>query len=169
MNKIILFITSLLVGNCYANAQWDVSKSTDEMTGKISAYCSSQSVYSTKQMDFPYSNTQAWVGIGYDGKNEWIYIGFTNQPNLNNTDTEDGYNGISTRVKWDDNITTEYLTQTWGAKFIHFTNDKAVLQNIMKSHTLLLELDWHGNGKTYFKFDLRGSSEAIVKMRSICK
>jgi len=168
-NKVIVLIIVLVALSLPVFAQWDVSNSTDEMTGKVTTYCSSPSTYPTKSMDFPYSDTRAWLGVGFDGVTEWVYIGFTNQPNLLNTNTEDGYNAISTRIKWDDDLLNESFTQTWGAKFIHFVNDEIAIQNIMKSNTLLVELNWHGNGKTYFKFNLAGSSKAIAKMRSSCK
>lgn len=167
--KVIVFIVVLVTFNTQVIAQWDVSTSTDEMTGEKSSYCSSPIASPTKTMDFPYSDTQAWLGIGCDGNSEWVYIGFTNQPNLIDTDTEDGYNVISTRVKWNDNVVNQQFTQTWGAKFLHFNNDKTVIENIMKSNTLLVELNWHGNGKTYFKFNLLGSSKAISQMRAKCK
>jgi hypothetical protein len=162
MIVIIVFLSVPLLG------QWDVSESTDEMTGKKSAYCSSPVTPPTNRMDFPYSDTQAWLGIGCDGASEWVYIGFTNSPNLLNTDTQDGYNDISTRIKWDDEIKNESFTQTWGAKFIHFENNEIAIQNIAKSNTLLVELDWHGSGTIYFKFKLAGSSAAIAKMRAKC-
>lgn len=168
-NKLIIVILILIAFNMPVLAQWDVSSSTDEMTGKATAYCSSPSTSPTKRMDFPYSDTKAWLGIGCDGDTEWIYIGFTTQPNLLNTDIEDGYNVISTRIKWDNDLLVESFTQTWGAKFIHFRNDEIAIQNVMKSNTLLVELNWHGNGKTYFKFNLAGSSKAIAKMRAMCK
>lgn len=168
-NKVIVIIVILVTLSMPVLAQWDVSNSTDEMTGKTTAYCSSPITYPTKSMDFPYSDTQAWLGIGCDGDTEWVYIGFTNEPNLLNTNTEDGYNAISTRIKWDDDLLNESFTQIWGAKFIHFKNDWIAIQNVMKSNTLLVELNWHGNGKTYFKFNLAGSSKAIAEMRARCK
>lgn len=168
-NKLIVLIVILVSLSMPVFAQWDVSNSTDEMTGKTTSYCSSPVTSPTKSMDFPYSDTQAWLGIGCDGESEWVYIGFTNEPNLLNTDTEDGYNVISTRVKWNDNVVNQRFTQTWGAKFLHFNDDKAVIQNIMNSNSLLVELNWHGNGKTYFKFNLAGSSKAISQMRAKCK
>jgi hypothetical protein len=150
-------------------AQWDVSNSADEMTGKVSAYCSSPTISPTKSMDFPYADLHAWLGIGCDGTSEWVYIGFTEPPNLLDTETEDGYNTISARIKWDDNLVNESFTQAWGAKFIHFKYDEDAIQNIIKSKTLLVELNWYGNGNTYFKFNLAGSSAAIAKIRAKCK
>ena len=93
-------------------AQWNVSNSTDEMTGEKSSYCSSSSIYPTKSMDFPYSDVKAWIGIGCDGDSEWAYIGFTTPPNLIGTDTQDSYDIVSTRIKWNDNLEEQTFTQT---------------------------------------------------------
>ena len=168
-NKLIALIAILVSLSMPVLAQWDVSSSTDEMTGKTFPYCFSPVTSPTKSMDFPYSDTQAWLAIGCDGDSEWVYIGFTNEPNLLNTDTEDGYNVISTRIKWNDNVVNQKFIQIWGAKFLFFSDDKAVIQNIMESNSLLVELNWHGNGITYFKFNLAGSSKAISQMRAKCK
>ena len=169
-NKLIV-LTSILVSlSMPVLAQWNVSNSTDEMTGKTISYCYSPLTSPTKSMGFPYSDTQALLLIGRDGDSEWVCIGFTIEPNLLNTDTEDGYNVISTRVKWNDNVVNQRFIQTWGEKSIlFFSDDKTVIQNIMESNSLLVELDWYGNGKTYFKFNLVGSSKAISQMRAKCK
>lgn len=158
---IILFFIGLPIF-----AQWDNSSSIDEMTGEVSAYCSSQFVSSTKKMNFPYTDTKAFLGIGNDGKSEWVYIGFTNQPNLLNTETKDGYNVFNTRIKWDDELTSSKFIQTWGANSIQFWNSEEVVENIRNSNTVLLELEWHGSGKVYFRFNLSGSTKAVNKMRA---
>ncbi len=149
--------------------QWDTSISKDEMTGEKSAYASSSIIGPTKRMGFPYGDTNAWLGVGCDGESEWVYVGFTNSPNLNDTEIEDGYNLIRTRIKFDDKIENVTLTQNWGSKFLHFRKDSEIILNIAKSNSLLLELNWHGQGKTYFKFSLNGSSAAIDKIGDECK
>jgi len=170
MNKKISLFSGVLVLllTMPAYGEWRTSLSKDEMTGKQFSYASSSITGPTKRMEFPYHNTKAWLGVGCDGTSEWAYVGFNNSPNLSDTDTEDGYNLIRTRIKWDDKIENIALTQDWGAKFIHFSNDKSIISNIAKSNSVLLELNWHGQGKTYFKFSLSGSSAALEKIRSEC-
>jgi TonB family protein len=162
----LIFSSILIVLSLPLLSQWDNSNSTDEMTGEVSAYCSSPLTSPTKSMDFPYSDTKAWLGIGCDGVSEWVYVGFTNAPNLLDTDTQDGYNVFTTRIKWDDELISERFIQNWGAKFIHFTDIEGAIENIIQSNTLLVELNWHGSGKTYFRFNLSGSSKAIAKLRA---
>lgn len=147
---------------------WSHFTSKDEMTGAKTAYAASPRVSATERMRFPYSDTKAWLGVGCDGKNEWAYIGFTNAPNLNDTETEDGYNRIWARVKWDGEMDKLSLTQEWGAAFIHFSDNHAAIANIAESRSVLVELNWHGNGRTYFRFPLNGSSAALQAIRQAC-
>jgi RNA polymerase subunit RPABC4/transcription elongation factor Spt4 len=147
---------------------WSTSTSKDEMTGKISAYASSPVKLPTKGMSFPYSDVHAWLGVGCNNENEWAYIGFNSQPNLANTETEDGYNVIKTRIKWNSELENVVLTQAWGAKFIHFRNGSAAIEKIVGSNSALLELQWHGEQSTYFDFSLNGSSRALSEIRSKC-
>ncbi len=147
---------------------WSTSTAKDEMTGKKSAYASSIRVTSTKAMVFPYQDVNAWLGVGCDSGNEWVYIGFSKPPNLLDDETKDGYNLLKTRIKWDDRVDTATLTQNWGEKFLHFSYDKPAISNILKSNSVMLELNWHGQGRTFFKFPLKGSSAAIKKVRQNC-
>jgi len=150
------------------HAQWYTKRDKDEMTGEQSNYAHSPSTTATEPMDFPYGGTKAWFGVGCSGPNEWVYIGFSNEPNLNNTTTEDGYNRINTRIKFDDKIKNVTLTQEWGDKFLNFTYGSEIIPKLIKSNTVLLELDWHGEGSTYFRFSLDGSAKAIEKIRQRC-
>ena len=162
----LIFSSFLIVLSLPLLSQWNNSNSIDEMTGEVSAYCSSPLFSSTKNMVSPYSDTKAWLGIGCDGVSEWVYVGFTNAPNLLDTDTQDGQNVFTTRIKWDDELTSERFIQTWGAKSIQFTDTESAIENIINSNTLLVELNWYENGKTYFRFNLSGSTKAITKMRT---
>ena len=167
MRTLILFATMIL--SVQVTAQWDVSTSKDEMTGEVSSYCSSPSTSPTETMSFPYGDTKGWLGIGCDGESEWVYAGFTIEPNLQDTDIGDGYNSIRTRIKFDDEIETVNLIQTWNSKFLHFSNDKDIIDKIMKANTVLLELKWYGEGSVYFRFSGGGSTKAINQIRASCQ
>jgi len=147
---------------------WTTSTSKDKMTGKLSAYANSPISFSTRKMEFPYADVHAWIGVGCDKKNEWVYVGFNSAPNLANTETKDGYNLIKTRLKWDGVVKNVTLTQDWGASFIHFRNGKSAISRIVSSKSALLELQWHGQQSTYFEFSLKGSSAALKKIRAKC-
>jgi hypothetical protein len=122
----------------------------------------------TRPMGFPYSSTQAWLGFGCDGQNEWTYVGFSSQPNLVNSEPQDGYSSISTRAKWDDSVETVRILQKWGDSFLHFEDDPAVIAHITTAGALMLEIDWYSEGEVYFRFSLRGASAAIAQARAAC-
>lgn len=166
--KHFFFLTSLLL-SIQVHAQWDVSTSKDEMTGEVSSYCSSPATPPTKTMSFPYSDVRGWLGVGCNGESEWAYAGFSMAPNLQGTDIGDGYNIITTRIKFDDEVETVRLTQEWNSKFIHFSDDQDVIEKILKANTILLELDWYGSGKTYFRFSGSGSTSSINEIRTSCQ
>lgn len=151
-----------------SHAEWGTSISKDEMTGAKSAFATSEYVFPTKKMEFPYSNTKAWIGVGCDGKSEWAYVGFNNSPNLNKTETQDGYSSIKTRIKWNDKVENVKMTQDWGSKFLHFRDDKKIIRKLAASSNVLLELNWHSQGGTYFSFPLSGSSAALKEIRDFC-
>ncbi|MBM7624749.1 hypothetical protein [Sporohalobacter salinus] len=168
MKKRIIALSILLVlllsYTVYAANEWDTFVSKDEMEGTETWYATSPEVTTTEKMDFPYTGTKASLIVGYDGEDEWGYVAFSNAPNLSDTETEDGYNVIYTRVKFDDKIKNTTLTQDWGSKFLNFRNDKGIISKIKSSNTLLLELNWHGEGEVYFRFPLDGSADAINKI-----
>jgi len=147
---------------------WRHSTSVDKLTGVLSAYAVSPQVASTRRMGFPYGDVEAWLGVGCNSESEWAYVGFNSAPNLTKTDTKNGYNLVSTRIKWDDNVETIALTQDWGASFLHFRNDAAAISKIAAANSVLLELQWYGEQQTHFEFSLNGSSAALNEIRKIC-
>lgn len=148
--------------------EWETSTAKDKMTGEISAYATSPIAISSVKMSFPYTDVKAWLGVGCDKKDEWVYIGFSSSPNLANTETQSGYSLISTRIKWNDSIEQVALTQDWSSDFLHFREDKSALSKIQNSKTAMIELQWHGQQPTYFEFSLNGSSKAIAEIKKTC-
>lgn len=147
---------------------WTTSTSKDEMTGDLSEYATSPITKPSKKMEFPYRKVHAWLGVGCDKNNEWAYIGFNSSPNLTNTKTEDGYDSIKTRIKWNDKTEEIELIQEWGAKFIHFRKDSTAISKIETSKSSTLELKWHEQQNVYFEFTLAGSSAAVKEIRRRC-
>ena len=147
---------------------WAISSSTDEMTGEKSHYASSPKIMATNPMDFPYNDVVAWIGVSCSGNQEWAYFGFSTSPNLVDTEIEDGYDRILTRIKWGEVIINTSLLQKWGNNFLEVSNDEIFIDNLISSTTLLLELDWYGEGLVYFKFPLAGAAEGIRTIRARC-
>lgn len=147
---------------------WTTSTSKDQVTGKKSSYAHSPIASPTKRLSFPYHKVDAWLGAGCNSEREWVYIGFSESPNLLRTEIADGYNIIDTRVKWDNNMENVTLNQERGAKFLHFENDASALENIAASKTLMLELKWYGNERALFEFSLNGSARALDEIMRKC-
>lgn len=163
-------LTLIAITSFTANASWDISSDVDEMTGEATHYAIYQSKASSKEMGFPYKNVRSWIGVGCNKKDEWVFIGFNKSPNITNDETQDGWNLISTRFKWDKDVEPVKLSQTWGGKFLHFLdNDSKFIEKIESKNSGLLELSWHGQGSVYFPYSFAGSSKAIAAIRQKCK
>jgi hypothetical protein len=148
--------------------QWAVTSSVDKMTGKRKVYVTSPIVASTEAMDRPYEDVKAWMAVGCDGKDEWVYVGFSTSPNLTDSETKDGYNQIHTRIKWDNKLQDVALTQEWGAAFLHFDNKLQTISKITTSNAALLELHWYGQNHPYFNFPMDGAAASVTAMRKQC-
>lgn len=148
--------------------QWRTSSSTDEMTGDVQAFAFSKPVEPTRKMNFPYADVTATLSFGCDSDSEWLYIGFSESPNLLDTKTEDGYYTVYPRIKFDGTLSQQRFSQEWGSRYLHFRQDERNIPKVMNSNTFMLELNWHGSGKRLFNFSLSGSADAIQKARSIC-
>lgn len=147
---------------------WRSFTSSDELTGDQSAYAASPRVGATRRMNFPYGDVRGWVGVGCDASSEWAYVGFTDSPNLTNTDTQSGFDLIRTRARFNDTVENVTLTQQWGASALHFRNDSEIITKLTEANSLMLELSWYGEQQSLFEFSLNGSAAAISDMRSFC-
>jgi hypothetical protein len=148
--------------------QWETSTSVDKMTGKRQVFAASPRVLPVEKMEFPYSDTTAWLGVGCDGKSEWVYIGFSKAPNLTDTATESGYSRINTRIKWNESVQNVTLMQEWGAAFLHFQDERQAISKITTSNSALLELKWYGQNRPHFSFPLDGAAASVTEMRKKC-
>lgn len=148
---------------------WRNFSSTDDLTGARQFFSSSPRTTSSRRMNFPYTDTESWIGVGCDDASEWVYVGFSNAPNLTNNDPQSGgYSRVPARVRWNESVENINMTQEFGAAFIHFQQDANVIQKMADSNSFLLELSWYGEGSVVFDYSLNGSSSAIESMRTSC-
>jgi len=172
--KIVIIIIFIGLQSTSLFAEWNVVEKKDEMTGDKYAYAYSPGVKPTKKMDFPYGDVESWVLVGCDKDDFWIYFGFTEAPNLQDTepwDTADGHNETLIRAKFGDEIMKIQLIQKWNAKELRVSKYKkfSVISGIKKHHSMLLELNWYGEGRVYFSYSLRGSAKAIAEIFNKCQ
>ncbi|MDN5360544.1 MAG: hypothetical protein PWQ84_1607 [Thermotogaceae bacterium] len=165
MKKRLILLTVVLVlmlsFSVSAFGQWDVTVSENEMDGTRRLFAMSPRVGPTKSMGFPYDDMTALLVVGYNGEESWVYLSFKDSPNLLNETIMDGYDLINTRIKWDETIERTTLIQEWGSRYLHFRDERNIISKIKQSNTVLLELDWYGEGKVYFSFPLDGAVDAI--------
>lgn len=171
MKKMILIFLFVVIPQLSFANSWDFSVDKNAMTGEKSVYVSSPTTLTIKSMDFPYSKTKGWIGVGCKNGKQWAYFGFSVAPNLINSTTEDGYSVIKTKIKIGNKLEQIELTQKWGSKFLQTSSvdSDTLISNMKKANSVLLELDWHGNEKVYFEFSLKGSTKALNKMQKNCK
>jgi len=149
--------------------KWEVFIFKDEKAGKKTGVAISPLIAPTDSMGSPYSDIEAALGVGYDGKYEWVCISFVQPPNLSGTELGDQneYDIISTRIKWDDVVETTELIYLWGSNLLCFIEvSEKVISKIINSDTMILELDWHSEGRIYFQFPLEGADEAINEIHN---
>lgn len=147
---------------------WDFDTSKDEMSGDVSYYVSSKAIKPKKRMEFPYSSVGSWVAIGCKNGKKWAYFGFTSSPNLSGGTNGNGSTDYKYRIKWDDKLDTVTLNQQWGSDFLHTIYTKDFISKIKSNKKAKLELDWHGNGKVHFEYDLVGANNSIKRLESSC-
>ncbi|MFW5787236.1 MAG: hypothetical protein ACOCV3_03110, partial [Halanaerobiales bacterium] len=95
---ILTFMFIIILSTLAFAEEWTTSVSEDKMTDSETWYALSPEISPESKMEFPYHNIKAWIGIGYNGEDEWVYVGFNESPNLLNTATEDGYDLIEIRI-----------------------------------------------------------------------
>lgn len=163
----------LVVGGAPLTAEaqeWSWHTSGDKMTGEIRAFATSPDVNATEPLDFPYRGMEAELYFGCNRQgDEWAYIAFSEEPNITDTETYDGWDGFSVRARWDDNVTTMDMRQDWGERFVHFQSDGRAIANIAAARSVLIEFNWYGSGDVYFEFPLDGSADAIASAREACR
>ncbi len=147
---------------------WRNFVSEDEMDGSQSAYAVSPEAHPSRPMGFPYQDVTGRMAFGCDANDEWMYFKFSTAPNLNETETKDGYNLLNTRIRWGSTVKGTTLTQDWGSKFMHFRDYAGAISHALSDTTVMLELPWHGEGTVHFTFSLNGSSDAISDARKKC-
>lgn len=163
---IFIFLTMLLAQFTLAQNQWSVSSKQDPMTGKVTWFAVSPPVSSIEKMSFPYENTQAWIVVARQGKEEGVYIGFNVIPNIVGGSIVDRYEVITTMIRWDTSqpVYAKFFRE-FGSKSIRFENTMEIIGKLLIHRKLLVELNWYGEGLVHFEFPLEGAANAVAQIR----
>lgn len=152
-----------------ATPTWSVFSSVDKMTDVKSWYAISPDVNSVDRLRFPYTGTQANLVVACDKKSKWTYVIFSGSINLTGEDIQDGFDTVTTRIKWDSTIDDVTFTHKWGARSIQFESTGEIVKAIASHNTALLELHWYEQGRVYYRFPLDGARAAIAAAFAKCK
>lgn len=152
-----------------ASDSWYTKSDINEMTGKEYHYALSPRTNTTRKLPFPNNDLQSWIYVGCHESYKWSGFGFTSAPNIADDRTKDGYNLIDTRVKWDEEIKYDTFKQKWGSRFIESErNSRVMIERLKIYDQALLELDWYHHGNVYFRYNLKGSVQAISEIQEKC-
>src|SRR3546814_14986874 len=107
-----------------AAERWDSKTTKDQMTGETQIYVSSPTTRPVRGLGFPYQDVRAWLAVGCNASREWAYVGFTEAPNLTDTEAKSGgYSTFPARTTWGAKPESDHMTQRWGQSFRPLTDD----------------------------------------------
>ena len=156
-------------GLSYGSEAWYTKSSTDEMSGKQSWYAYSPKAFPTRAMNYPYTSTYSQAIVGCSNGSFWSYLYFSDTPNLTADDKiKDGRSVYYSKIKWDNELTKIMLIQQRGEKYLSVNSTGSFIKKIRTKKSFLLDLNWYGNPRSYFRYSLNGSSQAINKLEETC-
>lgn len=165
--KKTLLASILLLTTASASAAWTQHDSEDKMSGTSTAYTFSENVLPEKTLKFPYAKSKSFIAIACNKTDTWAYVGFTSA-NITGGDIKSGYRLHDIRVKFDDTITTVSTMQPSGSDHLHMFDVSGFINKVSAGTTLLVEVEWYGQGDVIFEHDLTGSTDAINQMKAKC-
>ena len=167
ISTILVFSFCNLISPAYSN--WNFQIDENPMDSSKSVYLFTSEVNSKPKMKFPYSNTRASLVFACSNFKNWSFFTFNESPLLNNKRIKSGYDEITTRIKFGNNFENIDLNHEWGQTVLHVDNDILFRSSLSGNLELLLELDWYGEGKVYFKFDTSDYLQKIKELNKKCK
>ena len=86
--------------------------------------------------------------------------------NLVDSETEDGYNKISMRIKADNEVFSAEGSQDWGSEFISI--ERRFIIKILEANKLLVRLNHYGDGKRIWPFDMSELHKVMTNNIDAC-
>ncbi len=175
MRKIVSSIIAVAMGTLYFDvsfAEWTYKEKVDRMTDKKKCFAVTDYVKSLEPMEFPYTGTKSAM-IVYCSENFvdleecTVAFTFTSDPNLTNIEFDEVGPYVITRMRFDKNPPKKIKLYV-GDEFL-LANDGKILYELPGHKKLLLELNWFGNGLTYFEYPIEGGDQIIEKLKEGCQ
>ena len=94
-------------------------------------------------MQYPYNQILASIGFGCDKSDEWMYVAFSEAPNIANVESDEELNIFSANISFDNQPHEYAMTQKFGARFLHFMDDDWVSAKITESSSMTFAVNWY--------------------------
>ena len=141
-----------------AAAQWSMINFVDEFGERTDRGAASAAVNSIRPMSFPYGDTEARIFVDCDR----AWLRFSETPNLDGGNIEDGYTRYSVAVRVDGNDAGRWpVNQSWGDNDLRFTNNSQVISALSSGSTIAIAVSWYEQDSAAFSWALNGSSTMI--------
>lgn len=149
-------------------SKWSETSSTGKLTQEMSYFAVSARTSPVLRMSYPYNQLTASIGFGCDRAEQWMYVAFSEPPNIANAQTEEELHRFVSKIRFDGKTQEFEATQAFGSRFVHFKDDTLILMTLLKSSSMSFEVDWHREGFVNFEFPLAGSAQMIDNARTKC-
>ncbi len=175
MGKALVVFAIVIAGLAYSSpsfAEWTYKVKIDRMTDEKSCIAMTDYVESLDPMEFPYTGTKSAMIIScsenfVDLEECTAGFIFTSDPNLVNLEFDEVGPYVITRIRFDKNP-PEKIKLYVGEKSL-VVDDSKILYELPGHERLLLELNWFGNGLTYFEYPIDGGDQIIEKLKEGCQ
>ena len=171
--KLLIFLISIIFVNfpVYSDQNWKIIEKINKSGETKTFFLISNKVLSYPEIEGPLKNTYSSIMFKCDAnKNLSSFFGFTNKPNIKNSETEGMFNVVSTVIKFDDTAydIKLYNPRIWRSNFYLTKNNSLFVKKIINTEYISLEIDWINQGTKYFKYDTLGFLTIYNDFKNIC-
>jgi hypothetical protein len=171
--KLLIFLISLILINfpVYSEQNWKIVDKINKADETKTFFLISNKVLSFPEIEGPLKKTYSSIMFKCDAmKNISSFFGFTNKPNIKNSETEGMFNVVSTVIKFDDVVydLKLYNPRTWRSNFFLTKSNSLFVKKIINTKNVSLEINWVNQGTKYFKYDTSGFLDIYKDFKNIC-
>ena len=171
--KLLIFLISIIFVNfpVYSDQNWKIIEKINKSGETKTFFLISNKVLSYPEIEGPLKNTYSSIMFKCDAnKNLSSFFGFTNKPNIKNSETEGMFNVVSTVIKFDDTAydIKLYNPRIWRSNFYLTKNNSLFVKKIINTEHISLEIDWINQGIKNFKYDTSGFLAVYNDFINIC-
>ena len=165
---IFFILLSAPTSSSLANS-WQVKKEINPVSNIASYYAISPYSKPMSSLQFPYSDVKSWVNVGCDSeKNTWAYISHTKSNFTGGKWSNSSKVHYNVRFKFDDKNKLKFSLREKGNSLFVYTDKSAFIDNLKSATHMTTGIEWYKQGDVYFKYSMKGSSQAIDSIMMKC-